>query len=270
LETTENRQSEIRRSSENGHNRRVRAVLFDLGETLLTFGKIDTARIFAVGARSSYEYLKSLNVPICGFGRYFWKNLVNLRIQRWISDLKGRDFDALAMLEKVGTKKGLKLSKEQWRDLAWTWYEPLGRMGRIEPDAKETLTALKESGLKLGIVSNTFVHGSSLEKHLRQFGILDFFTMRMYSYEFAFRKPDARIFKIAAERIGEPAENIVFVGDRINKDIEPAIAGGMVAVLKDAYTNAGKATPAGARRINHISELPGLISQINAELVAAR
>ena len=74
------------------------------------------------------------------------------------------------------------------------------------------------------------MNGCSLEKHLEQVGILDFFPLRMYSYEFDFRKPDARIFKVAAERIGETAENILFVGDRIDTDITPVdppeVAGG--------------------------------------------
>jgi putative hydrolase of the HAD superfamily len=133
-----------------------------------------------------------------------------------------------------------------------------------EPKIKETLTALKNSGLKLGIVSNTFVNGCSLEKHLQREGILDFFTVRVYSYEFDFRKPDVRIFKIAAERIGEMVENILYVGDRIDKDIRPAIRSGMQAVLKTAYTNAGKKTPKEAWQINQLSELPALIEKINA------
>ncbi len=119
-------------------------------------------------------------------------------------------------------------------------------------------------GLKLGILSNTFVNAHSLEKHLKQLGILDFFTVRMYSYEFDFRKPDARIFKIAAERIGEAAENIMYVGDRIDKDIIPALKIGFKPVLKAAYTNAGKTPPNGAFKITHLSELPALIKKINA------
>ena len=85
----------------------------------------------------------------------------------------------------------------------------------------------------------------------------------MYSYEFDFRKPDARIFKIAAEKVGEMVENVLFVGDRINKDVAPAMAAGMQAVLKTAYTNAGKKTPRGAWKINQLSELPLLIEKIS-------
>ncbi|GAG62702.1 unnamed protein product, partial [marine sediment metagenome] len=118
---------------------------------------------------------------------------------------------------------------------------------------------------KIGFVLALFFHSSSLEKHLKQLGILDFFAVRLYSYEFDFRKPDVRIFKAAAERIGEMLENILFVGDQINKDVKAAARMGMQAVLKAAYTNVGKEPPKGAWKINHLSELPELIEKINAD-----
>jgi putative hydrolase of the HAD superfamily len=139
----------------------------------------------------------------------------------------------------------------------------LSKLGTVEPDIKETLAKLQELGLKLGIVSNTFVSGHSLEKHLEQLGLLEFFPMRVYSYEFDFRKPDVRILRIAAERIGHEPEHIAYIGDRIDKDIIPALRLGMQPVLKAAYTNAGKKIPAGTCKITHLSELPALIEKIN-------
>ena len=244
---------------------KIRAVLFDLGETLLNFGKVNTARLFRQGAKTSYKFLKSAGQPVGKFKRYCWRNLISLRIHYWLSNIIGRDFNALALLKKIGIKKGFKLDEQQWRHLAWLWYEPLYKASNVEPETKETLTALKKSGLKLGRVSNTFVHGSSLEKHLEQLSILDFFPVRLYSYEFGFRKPDVRIFKVAAERIGEMLENILFVGDRIDMDIKPAAKIGMQTVLKTAYTNTGKKLPKGVWRINQLSELPELIEKINTQ-----
>jgi FMN phosphatase YigB (HAD superfamily) len=129
------------------HDTQIKAVLFDLGETLLDFGIIKPVEVFAAGAKSSYDYLKSLNQPVGGFKSYFWTNLLNLRMQRWISWFKRRDFDALALLKSVGTKKGLTLSAEQWQYMAWLWYEPLSKIGATEPQTKETLAALKDYGL---------------------------------------------------------------------------------------------------------------------------
>ncbi len=245
-------------------DKKIKAVLFDLGETLVNFGKIKVGRLFRQGARLSYDFLKSCGQPVGNFQYYCWRNLLALRIRSLISNITKNDFNSLALLRGIGIKKGIRLDGQKWRHFAWLWYEPLSKVATTEPKIKETLTTLKNSGLKLGIVSNTFVNGCSLEKHLEQEGILDFFTVRLYSYEFDFRKPDVRIFRIAAERVGEAMENILYVGDRIDKDIRPAIISGMQAVLKNAYTNAGKKIPKGAWKINHLSELPGLIEKINA------
>jgi putative hydrolase of the HAD superfamily len=244
-------------------NNQIKAVLFDIGETLLDFGKIKATRLFRRGARLSYDYLKSCSQPVGNFEYYCWSNLIALRLRHFISNITKNDINSSALLERIGTKKGIKFNAEQWRHFAWLWYEPLSKIATTDPKIKDTLISLKGLGLKLGILSNTFVNAHSLEKHLKQLGILDFFSVRMYSYEFDFRKPDARIFKIAAERLGEEVENIMYIGDRIDKDIEPTLKIGMTPVLKTAYTNAGKTLPNGAWKITHISELPGLVERIN-------
>jgi len=245
-------------------DKKIKAVLFDLGETLLNFGKVNTTQLFRQGARLSYDFLKSCSQPVGNFNYYCWRNLISLRIRHWLSNITKNDFNSLVLLRGIGTKKGIRLDRQQWRHFAWLWYEPLSKIGKVEPETAETLTALKNLGLKLGIVSNTFVTGSSLDKHLEQLGILHFFPVRVYSYEFDFRKPDTRIFKAAAEKIGERLENILFIGDRINQDVKAAAKAGMQAVLKEAYTNAGKKTPKGALKITQLAELPSLIEKINA------
>lgn len=243
-------------------DKEIKAVLFDFGETLLTFGKVRAVEIFRQGARLSYDYLKSCGQPVGNFQYYCWRNLFWLRVHHLISRIVGKDFDSLALLKKLAEKNGNSLSDDQWLELVWCWYEPLGKIGEAEADIGETLGKLKDSGLKLGIVSNTFVHGSCLERHLQQAGILDFFDVRLYSYQFSFRKPDVRIFLEAADRLGERMPNIVFVGDRIDKDIKPALMLGMTAVAKTAYTNVGRTIPKQAHKIERLSELPGLIEKI--------
>jgi len=250
-------------------NKKIKAVLFDLGETLLNYGRFSTTKMFREGARSSYEFLQSCGAAAGGLGNfelYCWRNLLALWVRRFISRINRRDFNSLVLLRGVGRKKGVNLDKHQWREFAWQWYQPLFRIARIEPGTVEALSSLRKMGLKLGIVSNTFVNGNTLERHLEQSGLLEFFTVRVYSCEFDFRKPDARIFRIAAQRISEAFDNILFVGDRIEYDIQPTLKLGMKAVVKSAYTNISKRVPLGARRINSLSELPGIIEKINIEL----
>lgn len=241
------------------NNHKIKAVFFDFGETLLNFGRLNTPRLFRQSAKLSYTFLKSLGQPVGRFKRYCFKNLFHLRIRYWLSNIIKKDFDTLELLKKVNRK--LKLTDSQWQHLAWLWYEPLSKLAKLESDLVQTLTTLKSLNLKLGILSNTFIHKSSLEKQLQQLNILEFFSVRLYSYQFPFRKPNIRIFKAAAEKIGEPPKNILFVGDHIVNDIKPAVKTGMKAVLKSAYTNEGKRLPKGIPRIKQLSELPELIKK---------
>ncbi len=239
--------------------------MFDLGDTVLNFGKVKTAELFRRGAERSYEFLKSAGQPVSGFRQYCYRNLISVRLHYFLSSATKRDFDSLELLRKIGIKAGYKLDDDQWQHLAWLWYEPLSERATVEPDIVETLNALKALGLKLGIVSNTFISRTSLEKHLEKFDILRFFSVHLYSYQFPFRKPDLRIFTAAAEKIAEPLKNIMFVGDRIDNDAKPAIKAGMQATLKKAHTNIGREIPQGIWEIDKLCELPGLIRSINAQ-----
>jgi putative hydrolase of the HAD superfamily len=244
----------------------INAVLFDLGDTLLEFGRFSTTRAFLEGARSTHAFLLDRKQPISCFAWYFFRNLVRLRTRYLIADLKHQDFDSLEVLQAVGAKLGVKLSPEDWQQFAWLWYEPLSRRARIEPDLEENLARLTRMGLKLGIVSNTFVNRATLQRQLQLVGLLEFFPVQLYSYEYHVRKPSTELFQIAADKIAERPENILFVGDRIDNDVLPALKSGMRAALKEAYTNRGKKLPPGALKIRRLAELPALIEQINAAI----
>ena len=242
----------------------VKAVLFDLGETLLSFGRVPTKELFREGARLTYEYLKAEGQPVGNYFLYCLKHLIILRLRYWIANRTDRDFDSLKLLRRIGRRSGYDLNREQWEEICRLWYEPLSKLARIEPDIKETLAKLREAGLKLGIVSNTFINACCLDKQLAELGILDFFEFRVYSYQVEYAKPRPEIFRYAAEKIGEPLENIMFVGDRVDNDVTPAMKLGMTPVFKRSELNGWMKVPAGVRRVENLSELPELITQINS------
>ena len=243
--------------------KKIKAVLFDLGDTILNFGRIRSFNLFDRAARLSYAYLKGLGQPVHSYPVYHFWNAWGLRFRFLISILTGNDFDSLEALQSYGQRQGFKLTEEQWDHLNWLWYEPAVEQSWTEPDLRETFTALQEQGLKLGIVSNTFVNGKTLDRHLEMAGVLEFFPMRIYSYQYEFVKPDKRIFLEAAKKIGERPENILFIGDKISKDVVGSVGVGMTPVLKAAYTNEGKKVPEGVAKIDDLSELPELIRKIN-------
>jgi len=244
--------------------KRLRAIFFDLGDTVLEFGRVQTTRLFLKGAHSSYTFLQAKSQPVPGFPIFFLKNLFCLRWRHLVSHFTGNDFNSLEVLRVLGTRQGISLSEEDWRYLTWLWYEPLSASARVEPDLRQTFSALQKRDLKLGIISNTFVHGSALDRHLEQLNVKDFLQVRLYSYQFDFRKPDTRIFQEGARQIGHDCANIMYVGDRIDKDMLPALNLGMIPALKRARANAGKTVPLGVHAIDKLSQLPDLAEQINS------
>ncbi len=248
---------------------KIQAVLFDIGETLLDFGKVDAIGLFRQGTHLAYDFLKKLDQPVGNFKIYIAKHLLLIRLNLLWSAIVGRDFDSYELLKKLEARKGTQLQQQQWLDYAGCWYEPLRKIANVEADIVETLKKLKDAGLKLGVLSNTFIHASTLEKHFEQIGILDFFDVRLYSYEYPFRKPDKRIFLAAAEKMNLEPANILYVGDRIDIDINGAAAVGMQGVLKRAYTNIKKKSHDNIVKINKLSELPGVIENMNSSSVVS-
>lgn len=240
----------------------IKAVLFDLGETLIRYGKVNKIRAFAKGAKGSYDFFKTHRYPVQPYPLFFLENAIRLKWQTLRSSWTGRDFDVLDLFQRAGDRKRMHLEPPQWEHLAWQWYEPLSKGAVIESGLAETLTILRGMGLKLGLLSNTFVPASCLDRHLAQLGLLDFLPIRLYSYQYPYRKPDLRIFRLAADRLGERVEHILFVGDRLDWDIRPALKVGMHAALIPAYTNTGKQVPSRAHTIEHLADLPLLVRRI--------
>ena len=128
------KESESNLAAKQMPSREIKAVLFDLGETLLNFGKVNTTNLFRQGAKLSYDFLKSCDQLVGNFNSYCWRSLLHLRLRHLLSNLTGKDFDAFSLFKKIGTQKGIRLNEEQWQRFAWLWYEPLSKVARIEPE----------------------------------------------------------------------------------------------------------------------------------------
>jgi putative hydrolase of the HAD superfamily len=242
-------------------DRAVQAILFDLGQTLLEFGKLCNTALFAISAQNSYRWLREHSQSLPGFLRYKTKHILGLYLHVGQSWLTGNDFDSLTLLKGYGKRYGFTLNEEQYRELSWIWYEPLSKQAYMESELLQTLGKLRSMGLKLGIVSNTFVHRDTLGRHLKQVGLDEYFPVQLYSYEFPWRKPDVRLFQEASKRIGVAPERTLFVGDRVDTDVTGALAAGMIPVFKRMAINRNMKVPAGVITINKLAELPAVVKK---------
>ncbi|MCJ7543459.1 MAG: HAD family hydrolase [Phycisphaerae bacterium] len=238
---------------------RIRGVFFDLGDTLLNFGHVDVASLFESGAQLAYAYLQSLGKTLPSFASYHRSQLWAVRWGYFKSRVTGREFNARALITRLGRKMGHDLTGQQIDELAWLWYEPLSHCAAVERDLRGTLEQLSR-GRTLGLISNTFIPASALDRHLRQANLLDLLPIRVYSCDVHYRKPHPAIFRIALERAHLPAEEAMFVGDSPVADVAGASRVGMVSVLKNPAGRYANGRIRADHTISRLSELPALVA----------
>jgi putative hydrolase of the HAD superfamily len=116
------------------------------------------------------------------------------------------------------------------------WFEDLyrefGSHHAWEPfdDTVPCLTALKERGVRMAVVSNW---DSRLRGILEARGLTPFFETVVISAEVGWRKPSPEIFRVALSRMGLAPSAVVHVGDSVGDDVEGAAAAGIRGVLLD-------------------------------------
>jgi HAD superfamily hydrolase (TIGR01549 family) len=100
------------------------------------------------------------------------------------------------------------------------------RADDLYPDALAALAALRAQGYRLAVIGNQPAERTA---ELKAIGV-DAEVIAM-SDELGLAKPDPAFFARGLELMGGPApESVAYVGDRIDNDVVPAIAGGMRAV----------------------------------------
>ena len=110
--------------------------------------------------------------------------------------------------------------------------ENLGKHARPYPGATQAILALKQRGLKLGIVTNG--RDAFQRSKIEGMGVTRLVDSIVTSGGFGVKKPDLRIFLACLAELQVAPESAAFVGDDLASDIEPAIELGMLAVWKSS------------------------------------
>ena len=101
---------------------------------------------------------------------------------------------------------------------------------RPMPGAREALEEFYLSGVRLGVVSNCAFSQEVIRYELAKYGLADHLAFVMVSADYSVRKPNPLLFETAAAKLGVAPENIWFVGDRLEFDVEGAKSAGMKAI----------------------------------------
>lgn len=106
------------------------------------------------------------------------------------------------------------------------------RSGQPHPDVYATLTALRERGYLIGIITNGTPRTQCAK--MDHSGLRPYVDLVVLAGEEGIQKPDTRVFRMAAARLGVPPTACLFVGDHPQNDLEGARAAGFTPVRKDA------------------------------------
>jgi len=132
----------------------------------------------------------------------------------------------------------------------------------LKPDCHEVLGRLKSMGLYHSAVSNSYEN--QLTPLVERAQLHRWLTHWTSSEAARSCKPDRRIFELALEKSGLAVDEVLFVGDSPEQDIQGAHAVGMATVLitetaAPAPMHIGRKTPDPDFRIESLGELPAIV-----------
>jgi putative hydrolase of the HAD superfamily len=240
----------------------VEAVLFDYGMTLVSFER-------PVAAIEAAQEAIAVCIEAAGHPRpepSLLRGAVHDRVEAEVSAHEAggalEEIDVAGLEERAFADIGLNLDAEL-RDRCGVLAQEAWWHGvRLYPDALDTLRALRDGGLRVGLCSNASYRAASMHEQLHHLGLDTLVDSAVFSAEVGWRKPSPRLFTAALARLGTGAEHTVFVGDRLREDIVGAAQMGMRTVLvargtTDARAHRQSGGPDAV--IGSLSELPALL-----------
>lgn len=96
------------------------------------------------------------------------------------------------------------------------------------------LRELKNRGARLNVL--TASPHITLDACLKRLGIFDLFENVWSCEDFTTTKADPEIYKLAADRLGVPVEEVIFIDDNYNADLTAKKAGMVVYGIYDEYS----------------------------------
>ena len=152
---------------------------------------------------------------------------------------------------------------ELWRHLGIERPDGWGRLTYeledLYPDAIDCLEAVRSLGLRVGIVGN---QTAALEQWARKAHLpADVISS---SDSLGVRKPDPAFFGRIVELAGCDRHEVAYVGDRVDNDVLPAAAAGLIAVhVRRGPWGMLQPTPAAATiGVDHLASLPQALASL--------
>lgn len=203
----------------------VRGVLFDYGNTLVPFGRREMDAEGAVLVDHVADCLPGVDRDDVETA-FRDVRLAKFRLRRETR----RETDPRDVLRETAAALGGALTEEQVEQGIAAHRDVFVELAVGAPVVFEVLTALKERGLGLGLVSN-FSHGEAIHASLAHLGLRRFLDVVIVSADVGVVKPHPDLFLAGAKGLRLDPGEILFVGDNARLDIAGAREVGMRTAL---------------------------------------
>jgi putative hydrolase of the HAD superfamily len=227
----------------------TRAVLFDLGNTLVSYYRADEfPRVLRRCLESCLAELTSATTAEQD------EELFELALAL---NKEASDHRVCPLAERLITlfpeyqNEPLALAR-----LSTAFLRPIFATARLDPDAIPVLEALRARGQALAIVSNT-PWGSAAapwRDELNRHGLLDAVDATVFCVDAGFRKPHPAPIRRALEALNVSSGDAIFVGDDVRWDVLGARAAGVCPLLL-MPAGAGDASPDGVPLIHSLKDV---------------
>jgi putative hydrolase of the HAD superfamily len=241
----------------------IRAVLFDLGGTLLEFNPhnlrwLEWERAGLEGAHAALTaqgHTLSLETFIARF-----EDSLPARWEQ--AGQGGPNLRLGSVIREAAAAGGVSPSADEIEEAIAAYIAPLDAAVVAYDDALDTLESLRRQGLRIGLISNTMWPGAYHLREMERTGILAYFDHSIFSADVSLWKPQPAVYQLSLDALGVRAQEAIFVGDMPAYDILGAQRAGVYAVYK---RNVGSPPLDGIvpdAEIDYLAELPGLIREL--------
>lgn len=227
--------------------RRPRGVLFDMGGTLASDVRFD----LDAGLKRVLQDCTLGSVDPLAQARTCWERQLQQRAKSLV-ECSFACYLRLA-LERQGVT-----ARCEWEALEIPFWQAAVEM-KPEPGVARCLEWLAHAGVPVGVVSNSIFASPTLEKELSRLELRKPFAFVLSSADYGIRKPDPWIFELAASRLGVPRQELWFIGDSLNYDVEGARAAGLTPLW---YAPEGADPEPPVQRLRHWDELAPLVGAL--------
>lgn len=209
----------------------LKAVIFDLGETLITYAIDDTKREKNISKEVHNVFSKmGYSIP-----ENFYHELKSEMWKNWKEQfgLFELEFEISDFLYHLLCKLGVKA-----QDVAKfipliieIIYKYDLQYVVLKPTVKETLKKLQSKLYLTGIISNTSYSYDHILEILKRLEIINYFNVVIVSSKEKICKPNPKIFKKVLQLLCISANEVVFVGNDLQVDIKGAERAGIKSIL---------------------------------------